>query len=82
MIEAQGETMELGIKAIQAAAVNSFAAWLPGHEKAVTTGSGYECGQVAELVGKFCKSQGWEIPEGEWLRKYVDGLQPYPSVAS
>ena len=47
-------------------ALFGFGAWLTTREKPVTMGSNYECGIVAELIDKFCKTNELEEPREGW----------------
>ena len=49
-------------------------AWLTTRkEESGPFGSNNECGSAAELVGKFCDSQGWDVDDD-----FPKGLKPYP----
>ena len=59
-----------------AAAIYAFAGWLTCREDAVTFGARHDAALVAELVDEFCRSQGFEGPDGDWTA----ALKPYPSA--
>ena len=52
-------------------AVFGFAGWLTTRDNPVTMGSTNECGQVAELVGKFVDQQKLEDPRDHWEKDLV-----------
>ena len=57
-----------------AAAIYAFAAWLTGREEPVTLSATHDAAIAAELADEFCKSQGFEGPDGDWTA----ALKPYP----
>lgn len=66
----------------QAEALYAFMAWLTTRSEETKFGENNDCAPAAELVNKFCQSQGWDIlPErdngGEGFR-WTDDLKPYP----
>ena len=47
-------------------AVFGFAAWLTTREQPITMGSSNDCAPVAELVGRFNKTNKLEDPKDKW----------------
>jgi hypothetical protein len=63
------------VKVGERAAIFAFGAWLTGRKQVSGPfGAEYTAGEMAELAGRFCDSQGWtELPDG-----WSDKLKPYP----
>lgn len=57
-------------------ALYGFAAWLTCRDEEVCIGASNECGIVAELVQRYCESQGFAPPRSEI---YPDNLKTAPS---
>lgn len=71
VLKAIGEPQEPG----PSAALFAFAAWLTCREQSVIFGSTHDAAPAAELVGRFCESQGWSDPPEGWENHF----QPYPA---
>lgn len=57
-----------------AEAVYAFAGWLTSRDKPITMGSTHDAAPVADLVMRFCESQGFTPPRPEWHKD----IKPYP----
>jgi hypothetical protein len=59
----------------EAGALFAFMGWLTSRSQESGPFSGHHgASQAAELVGEFCKSQGWEITDDYWFKR----LRDYP----
>jgi len=47
-------------------ALYGFAGWITTREKKMCAGSHEECGQWADAVNKFCKTNGLDDPRDGW----------------
>ncbi len=58
----------------EAGAIYAFMGWLTSrYEVSGPFSAKHEASQAAELVGKFCKMQGWDITDERWHRH----IKPY-----
>jgi hypothetical protein len=59
-----------------------FVAWLTTRKIPITLSRVNSASEAVELVGEFCKSQGWKTASndftGDWFGKWFRTIKPYP----